>query len=403
MKSLDPSLSETVDFNLLDSELAKDLRSSLQFALANQAVLTEGSDPLSLFRGTVAAAIGKIQNDGRVSLFLRFLENGPYEGNGRIPEKLREKRLTDTESSTVVAFIYSHMVNCFKGALTEILALAPCLRILQEVKEENSSMSDARLYVGDAVWAKQLNRENFSKSADLHFITEQSPSIAVVHGVVEVKSYFCTPRSLKLQLDKHLSRAKRGLRIGGNVYSRKEVVIDNARRKLPVRITVLPSKWRFPRSFHFEEIEGRKLLHVDYFGPALHDHEVRKLSPTEWRITLRWSKEALEASAYEMTYWFMEKLGEVLYSQKGVPGSWKDMTPADAGRNAAKMMMYYAIRRCRGSREQQRAIALYNSYGFGYALGMNFRDSKGKRRMLWPEDLNEILAKGRTKKGYKIV
>ena len=39
----------------------------------------------------------------------------------------------------------------------------------------------------------------------------------------------------------------------------------------------------------------------------------------------------------------------------------------------------------------QRAIALYNSYGFGYMLGMNFRNRAGKREMLWPQDLDEIL------------
>jgi hypothetical protein len=62
-----------------------------------------------------------------------------------------------------------------------------------------------------------------------------------------------------------------------------------------------------------------------------------------------------------MTFWYMEKIGEVIYS-KFVPKGWEEMTPAEAGRNAAKMMLYYAILRCRTMREEQRAIALYNSY-----------------------------------------
>ena len=51
-------------------------------------------------------------------------------------------------------------------------------------------------------------------------------------------------------------------------------------------------------------------------------------------------------------------------------------------------MLYYAILRYRTARENRCATALYNSYGFGYALGMNYRNAKGKREMLWPEDLD---------------
>ena len=121
-----------------------------------------------------------------------------------------------------------------------------------------------------------------------------------------------------------------------------------------------------------------------------------ELSPDNRRV-----QEALAAAAYDMTFWYMEKVGEVIYAQ-GLPRDWSDMTPAQAGRNAAKMMLYYAILRCRTPRENQRAIALYNSYGFGYALGMSFRDAHGRRQMLWPEDLDEIIAHGRTNEGCRL-
>jgi hypothetical protein len=75
------------------------------------------------------------------------------------------------------------------------------------------------------------------------------------------------------------------------------------------------------------------------------------------------------------------------------------MSPAEAGRNAAKMMLYYAILRCRTIREEQRAITLYNSYGYGYALGMNYKNPEGKHEMLWPQDLDEILSTGKTENG----
>ena len=50
----------------------------------------------------------------------------------------------------------------------------------------------------------------------------------------------------------------------------------------------------------------------------------------------------------------------------------------------------------------QRAIALYDAYGFGYMLGMSFRNRAGKREMLWPQDLDEILERGETKSGSRI-
>jgi hypothetical protein len=106
-----------------------------------------------------------------------------------------------------------------------------------------------------------------------------------------------------------------------------------------------------------------------------------------------------------MSFWFMEKVGEAVYTG-GVPKEWEPMTPAEAGQNAAKMMLYYAILRCRPPWDEQRAIAIYNSYSFGCALGMNFRNPKGRREMLWPQDLDEILKNKKnreTKSGCRIV
>jgi len=81
------------------------------------------------------------------------------------------------------------------------------------------------------------------------------------------------------------------------------------------------------------------------------------------------------------------------------PKGWEYMDQGEAGQNAVKSALYYAGFRCRTPREQQRAIALCNSYGFGYALGMNFRDKSGKREVLNIEDLDELLLGPATKYG----
>lgn len=366
-----------------------------------------GATPLAIFRQAVATAIGRIHEDDRAPLFLRFLKDGPYEDVGEIPVELRDRRLTDAETTAVIAFIYSHTVNCFKGAIAELLAVGPCLRVLRELQAEGRLPREARLYVGDAVWTRQLRGDVFAKGADLHILVERSggataPSV-VMAGVAEVKSYLARVESLRRQLEQHQARTRRGLRVGDVVYAADQVTVGHGPDGEAARITVVPAGWGLPRSFRLERRGGRRFLHVHPLVPPEAGDVVERVGPLDWRVTLRWSKEALDAAGFGMTFWFMEKVGEALYAD-GVPREWEPMTPPEAGQNAAKQALYYAIRRCpAGSRAEQRAIALYNSYGFGCALGMNFRNAEGRREMLWPEDLDEILADGKTKSGCRIV
>jgi hypothetical protein len=403
---LSPTPADTVGFELLDRKLADDVQSALSAALRAGVVFSEGNTPLKLFRAAVAAAITRIHENARAELFLRFLRDGPYEDGGDFPPELAGKRLSDAETAAVIAFIYGHMVNCFKGALTELLAVAPSQQILRDLQAEKRPPREATLHVGDAVWTAAKEGDGWLKGADMHFLTEQrtgkgAPAVTV-GGVVEVKSYFQTAEKLSRQLDQHLVRARRGLRVGDQVYPADRVIIAPGKAKGIARITVVPAQWKLPRSFRFEEKAGRKFLHVDPPVPPATGDTIERVGPDEWRVTLRWSKEALDAAAYNMTFWFMEKVGEALYAG-GVPKEWEPMTPAQAGQNAAKQMLYYAILRCPTRRAEQRAIALYNSYGFGCALGMNFRNEAGHREMLWPEDLDEILANGHNKNGCRIM
>jgi hypothetical protein len=396
---------EQVGFDMLGVQLARDIESSLQIALKAGAVFPCDSTPLAIFRQSLATAIRDIHNDCRGLLFQRFLADGPYEGDGRIPSKLQGQRLSDDETTTVIAFIYSYMVNCFQGAIMEMLAAAPCLRILKEMQKERRLPASARLYAGDSVLVARRKDEGFAKGADLHFLSEHCSSRGnrslLVYGVVEVKSYHCPPKRLMRQLERHLVRAQRGLSAKGVKYAMNEITLGYGSGKKTVRIGVMPARWLLPRTFRFK-LKGRnRILSVDEGYPQEAEDKITRVAEDCWRIALRWSREAIASAAYELTFWYMEKVGEVIYAS-GVPREWAEMSAADAGRNAAKMMLYYAIRRCRTMRESQRAIALYNSYCFGYALGMNFHNSKGQREMLWPEDLDEILADGCTKHGCRL-
>ncbi len=399
-------LADTVDFSLLGDALGADVEASLTVALDGGSVLLGSSDPLSLFREALASSIRDIEDDTRGVLFQRFLRDGPYDGQGETPPESPGQRLSDEETAKAVSFISGHMVKSFQGKLAELLALAPCVHLLQDQRRAARMPQATRLYVGDAVVVGLPNRSGFAKGADMHLLSEErtragTRRIAVI-GVVEVKSYLQSWPRLGRQLDQHLARLGNGVKVGSQVYDSIRIRVGARPGRRAAKIAVVPSDWVLPRSFHFELHGDNRRLVVDAPEPPGACDRIAQVGDDDWRITLKWSKEALAATAHAMTFWYMEKVGEVIYSQ-GVPKEWSEMTPAEAGRNAITMMLYYAILRYKTRKQAEPAIALYNSYGFGYALGMNFRDSKGRREMLWPADLDEIVQHGVTEKGCRIV
>jgi hypothetical protein len=398
------SLADTVGFDLVGSDLGGEVESSLSAALACGAIFSDGTDPLAIFRKTLVSSITDIETHPRGRLFQDFLLKGPYENSGKIPPELERQRLSDTETASAITFIYSHMVNCFKGAITELIAIKACMNLMKRLQRLGQLRPNARLYIGDSVGVHRTSGKGLLKGGDQHILITDDRSRGnasiVVAGVTEVKSYIPSQRQVREQLNRHLRRAKLGLRVNGVDYSEKKVKIGYGPDRRVFRIFVVPSAWKLPRTFRFENLETSRLLHVEPAKP-LRDDEIAQVGDDEWRITLQWSSEALAQTAFEMTFWYMSKVGEVIYSES-VPKAWKKMTPSEAGRNAVKMMLYYALLRCNTDREEQRAIALYNSYCFGYALGMNFRNAVGRREMLWVEDLDEILTAGKTKHGCSL-
>jgi len=218
-------------------------------------------------------------------------------------------------------------------------------------------------------------------------------------GVVEVKSYACGISRLRSQLAKHAARINQCV-VHGKGCS-QGATLTKGKSGAFIKVAVVPDRWKLSREFSFIQKGGKNFLDTPAVNPPEKHAKIEETGPHEWRIVLRWSQEALADAAYEMTFWYMAKLGETI-CLKSHPSQLK-MTPADAGRNAAKEMLYYAIHRNLDYRTEQRAIALYNSYGFGYSLGMNFRDTDDRREMLWPEDLEEIAKSGKTKYGSTIL
>jgi len=218
---------DTVGFELLGTDLSKDVESGLRVALAGGAVFQRGNDPLSIFRATVQASIREIQTDERGRLFQKFLRNGPYESEGEIPAELRSQRLTDKETASVIAFIYSFMINSFKGAVTELLAAAPCQRLVEQLRLSRVLPAFTRLYVGDTVMVLRKTGKGVLKGADMHaLVVHRRPTAAssvTVVGVVEVKSGRKSADAMCKQLDQHVLRTGYGIRVAGVSYAAAEV------------------------------------------------------------------------------------------------------------------------------------------------------------------------------------
>lgn len=380
------------DFDLLREELADEVERALVEAVEWGVVFSAGRESLAIFRAAVGEAVRDIREHPRGQLLARFVGDGPYEHPGPIPEELAGRRLTDEETAEAIRFVHSFMVNTFKGHLAELLAARPVARIVEELRGRGEMPEAARVLAGDLVRVRRRAGEAWAKGADFHVLAAEAGRVRVC-GVVEVKSFPPPRKGLGRQLGGHVERAARGLEVEGRVFDGEEVEAGGE----VAWIEVGTGRWSLPRDFWIEE-DGLHQPAVEV--PVAEDH-VEELAPGRWRVVLRWSREALAEAALEMTFWFMGKVGEVRFAEE--PPPWEEMTPEEAGRNAVKMMLYGALLRApEGSLFERQAIALYNAYGFGYSLGTSFVGPRRRRRMLWFEDLREILETGRTRDGGRI-
>ena len=179
------------------------------------------------------------------------------------------------------------------------------------------------------------------------------------------------------QIERHARRLEGGVNLGGTSRTSDEGIVDS-----PLRIAVMPSTWKLPRKWCWEEKEGaRVLIFPEHREPSV-ETRTDSFGDGLWVISLDWSQEALEQAAYEMTFWYMAQVGKFVYEKKSLPAEWEYMTPEQAGCNAVKLMLHHIILRPLSKRQLRLAVRLYNVYGFGYPPAKDAED------VLWFEELS---------------
>ena len=354
--------------------------------------LVAGGTVWDVFETSLNAAIRDIAEHPLGKLFRRLIRYGPHDPD--FPQSLvsdNETTLSDPECASAVQFIFSHMVNRFKGELSELLAMEPCTELVHLLRQKGDIPSGATLYWGDTVEERRRISTtgqgdgrrwgSFTKGAD-GLIVDHMPTpreglgVALgIHGIVEVKSMPLPKKRVLDQIKNHMTRLGGGVRLAGHEFLRDDIRLNSSS---VIRIMALPSTWKLSREWRREE-GGRAIALPECPEPPL-ETRIEEIEPNLWRITLAWSKESLEQAAYEMTFGYMAQVGRHVFAGEAMPKEWEDITPDEAGCNAIKMMLYYIPLRPISKHHVRLATRLYNIYSFGYPLGA---DSK---QMLWPED-----------------
>jgi hypothetical protein len=364
---------------------------------SNSAHIANEGTVWDVFQHSLNAAIRDIKEHKRGKLFQRLLEYGVSRSeDSEVLISDGKTSLSDPECGSCVDFIYSHMITRFKGELAELLAIEPCLRLIQELKRKKRISSRTQLYWGDSIQepcqipGTALTPEwaGFRKGAD-GLLVEELDNILKVHGVIEVKSMVRARKRVLGQIDNHIARLRGGVELVGRRFPPNKIQFSGG-----LRIIVLPSNWKVSREKRKVKTKrGWNLVFPKNVHPSTKTL-IQELEPNVWKITLAWSQEALNQAAFQMTFWFMAKVGESIYRKKNLPSSLGYMRPAEAGQNNMKQELYYIPLRPISQRQKRLAVKLFNVYGYGYPLGVdapkiltNMRGSDWRYEILWPEDI----------------
>jgi hypothetical protein len=382
-------LAAVIENPKLASSVVVTVRAALRSPLSE---LVEGETAWDIVKASLNAVARDIAGHPRRQLLERLLLNGPVSYDDPEQPKSEEKsQLSDSECGLCVEFVFSHMINRFKGELAELLAIGPVLELLGELIDTGRLPSSTRLYWGDVIRERRRitvaaggrSWGRYAKGADGLLVDRYDPGHPdrkgkpTVRGIIEVKSMTLSTRRIMAQIEKHIGRLPGGLMLRGSEWSGDEIRISGlAGSPRPIRILVVPSSWKMSRNW---KSIGTRIILPPYHDPPL-PTQITELASGTWEVTLAWSAESLSEAAFGMTFWYMAQAGRHLSDHGALPRYLERMTPEEAGQNMVKQALYFLIVRPLKQRELRRAITLYNVYSFGYSGGIDSAE------LLAPED-----------------
>ena len=203
------------------------------------------------------AAIRDIKEHPRGRLFQRLIEHGPL-----LPDSSSsDGTLTDIECG--IQFIYSHMVNRFKGELAELLSIEPCLCLMHRLQADRRLPPNAILYTGDDVQERRRTRSgwgSFAKGADGLVVSHAGKALEV-HAVIEVKSMRMAVRRVLAQMQRHINRLGGGIRLGNTEWLPEQIKASDI-----IQIIVQSSSWRL--SSEWKSVQTGDARRIDLPEPS---------------------------------------------------------------------------------------------------------------------------------------
>jgi len=244
--------------------LACAIHSSIQSGLGASFchIVAGGKHTWTVFDVALKAAIRDIENHPLGKLFQRLIEYGPHNPDDpEDPASEGKTTLSDPECATCVEFIYSHMINRFKGELAELLAMKPVIKLVQQLQNAGQLPVEVNLQFGNTILEQRRVKKSMSgdgwagfvKGAD-GLITRESGKALTIYGVVEVKSMHRSMRQLEDQLYHHVSRLAGGVKLDGRIWNADAVRIGSSegrkkRNSTPLFVMVVPSSWKVDRKW----------------------------------------------------------------------------------------------------------------------------------------------------------
>jgi len=325
-------------------------------AIAECLSLLPGRPGENEFDAMVARVEGKFENSRNYPVVLQFIQD--------------HSKLRDDEIMRLFEFIYSSLVNKFKGELGEVLARPSMLAFLKMLP------SGAELVSGPELASRQLRRRHgWYPAADAFFFVRSNDIFEVV-AVAEVKSKATPLDELREQVAKHILRLRRGLRLRSEEIPPEAIRLRMADgRSTPIE--------------HVDESVARtvtSLMIVPFKAASDHLPVPHPEHAHIWFAELPYGQDDITEAAYRFMSWYFGRIGPKVFYYRAEgdrppddrrrPAAHDHLSLEENGAHAFLEAIYFAALRKgfdprerppRGRRTPwQTLLWLYNSLGFGY-------------------------------------